>query len=76
MRARGLFCGLELKHDLKVNGNHLAKLLLNHGILSKATHDYCLRFTPALVVREEEIHEACDKVEKAMVELEEMNGKM
>ena len=63
VRGRGLFTGMELRHDLNVNGNHLAKILFKHGLLSKATHDYCLRFTPALVINEKEINEACDIIE-------------
>jgi ornithine--oxo-acid transaminase len=76
VRARGLFCGMELKDDLKVDGNNLASILLKYGIISKATHNYCLRFTPALVVTEDEIHAACDLVEKGMKDLEELNNRL
>ena len=56
VRARGLFCGLEFKHDLPVDGNDFAKILCKNGLLTKATHDSTVRFTPALVVKEDEIN--------------------
>uniref|UniRef100_A0A7S3CQ06 Ornithine aminotransferase n=1 Tax=Strombidium rassoulzadegani TaxID=1082188 RepID=A0A7S3CQ06_9SPIT len=76
VRSRGLFCGLEFKHDLNVDGNHFAKVLMKNGLITKATHKYCVRFAPALVINEEEVHAAADIIEKSMVELEEMNSKM
>ena len=58
VRGRGLFVGLEFHHDLNINGNHFAKILMNNGLLTKATHDHCIRFAPALVIKKEEVDEA------------------
>lgn len=74
VRTRGLFCGLEFDNNLKYNGNHFAKILMKNGMLSKATHDYCMRFTPALVVTEAELMEASEVIEKSLKEFEKMNG--
>jgi ornithine--oxo-acid transaminase len=76
VRARGLFCGFELKRGLKVDGNTLSKILMKHGLVSKATHNYCLRFTPALVIKEEEVLEAGDIIEKGVRELEQLNEQL
>jgi acetylornithine/succinyldiaminopimelate/putrescine aminotransferase len=42
-----------LKHDAKVNGNNLAYILMKHGLLTKATHDYSVRLAPSLVTTED-----------------------
>jgi ornithine--oxo-acid transaminase len=53
VRGKGLFCAIELKKDIPVDANVYAKILMNRGILSKATHDTTLRFSPPLVINEE-----------------------
>jgi len=58
VRGRGLFVGLEFHHNLNINGNHFAKILMKNGLLTKATHDHCIRFSPALVIKKDEIDEA------------------
>lgn len=52
VRARGLFQGMEFHHDIKHDGNKFAKILFKNGLITKATHDYVIRFAPALVVNE------------------------
>ena len=62
VRSRGLFCGMEFRGDLPVNGNHFAKILMKNGLVTKATHESTVRFAPALVVNEDEINQACEIV--------------
>ena len=50
IRARGLFQGLELNTGHGVDGNDFTKIMFRHGLLTKATHDMTVRFTPALVI--------------------------
>ena len=73
IRSRGLFCGMEFHHDLPVNGNDFAKILMKNGLVTKATHECTVRFAPALVINEQEINEACDIVSKSLVELEALS---
>lgn len=73
VRSKGLFCGMEFDHSLKHNGNTFAKILFKNGLVSKATHDYVIRFTPALVINEQEIHEASEVIEKSLREFEAIN---
>ena len=60
VRGRGLFVGVELKSDLNVDGNDLAKILCKKGLLTKATHDSTIRLAPPLVITAEEV---CQSVE-------------
>ena len=41
VRGRGLFVGIEVEQadDIKVDGNHFAKMFFKHGVLTKATYD-------------------------------------
>lgn len=41
VRGKGLFIGVEIKtgDNIKVDGNHFAKMFFKHGVLTKATHD-------------------------------------
>jgi ornithine--oxo-acid transaminase len=55
VRGRGLFVGVEFYDNLSLDGNYFAKILMKNGILTKATHDHCIRFSPALVINKEEI---------------------
>lgn len=55
VRGRGLFVGLELRNDLKVDGNDLSKILMKKGLVTKATHDSTIRLAPPLVITKEEI---------------------
>jgi ornithine--oxo-acid transaminase len=72
-RGRGLFRALEVTHDSRVDGNDLAKILMNLGLLTKATHKYSLRLAPALVIKPEEVKKACKIVKKGLKELEKLN---
>ena len=65
VRGRGLFIGIEL-HDIYVDANDLAKIILKHGVISKATHKHCLRLTPALVINKKEVDDVMEIVEKSL----------
>ena len=73
MRGRGLFQGIEIRHDAKVNGNDLAKILFGNGLLTKSTHDFVVRLTPALVINESEIDNAVEIIAKSMKTLEKLH---
>lgn len=76
VRGRGLFIGVEVKAEAKVDGNHFAKVLKNHGLLTKATHDSTVRLTPPLVITKSEVMESVEIVAKAVKDLEKMNEQM
>jgi len=76
IRHRGLFCGLELHDHLNVNGNHFSKILMKNGLITKATHVNTVRFAPALIINEEEIHQASDVIAKSIKQLEALDANL
>ncbi len=72
-RGRGLFWAIEVAHDAKVNGNDFAYLLMKHGLLTKATHDFALRLAPPLIIKEQEVVEAANIIKVGVKELEKIN---
>ena len=72
VRGRGLFVGVELKSELKVDGNDFAKILSKHGLLTKATHDSTIRLAPPLVITSDEILQAVDIIKTATAELQQL----
>jgi ornithine--oxo-acid transaminase len=63
---------LEFKTGHGIDGNMFAKLLFKNGMLTKATHEMTVRFTPALVVTEDEIDKALEIIRHSIKELEGM----
>ena len=70
VRARGLFQAVEFYPDLKLDGNDFAKILMKNGLVTKATHKNVIRYAPALVINEQEVHEASEIIEKSLREFE------
>lgn len=60
VRGRGLLIGMELKEPAR----RFAEELKDEGILCKETHDFVLRFAPPLVIKEDEIDWAFEKIKK------------
>jgi len=52
IRGKGLFIGVELKHELG-GARRFAETLRDKGILVKETHEHILRFAPPLVIDQE-----------------------
>lgn len=76
VRGRGLFVGVELKDNLAVDANHLAKILAKHSLLTKATHDMTIRLAPPLVINESEIKQAVEIVGAGLEDLQKLNEQM
>jgi len=72
-RGRGLFRAIEVNKDSHVNGNDFAYILMKLGFLTKATHDYSIRLSPALVINEKEVKEACGIIKDGLAVLEKLN---
>ena len=72
IRGRGLFVGVEIKSELKVDGNDFAKILSKHGLLTKATHDSTIRLAPPLVITSDEIHQSVEIIKAATTDLEKL----
>ncbi len=62
VRGRGLFVGIELT----VKARDYCEKLKEEGILSKETHENVIRFTPPLVITEEELKWALERIRKVL----------
>ena len=72
-RGLGLFHSIELKHDAKVDGDDLALELMKLGLLTKSTHTYAVRFSPALNITEPVLLKCTKIIKKAVKNLEKEN---
>lgn len=73
IRGRGLMNAIEVERDSSVTGDDLADILRAHGLLTKATKGYTLRFTPALNITKQEVDEVVAIVEESLYELDKLN---
>jgi ornithine--oxo-acid transaminase len=73
VRGRGLFIGLDINRDSKVDATDFAYCCIKNGLLTKSTHDYTVRLTPALVINKDEIHEAVKIIKQSVLDLEKIN---
>ena len=44
---------IEIRRDSKVDGNDFSNIMRGYGVISKATKDYAVRFTPPLIITKE-----------------------
>jgi len=61
VRGKGLFIGVEI-HPHKATAREVCLKLLEQGILSKETHETVVRFAPPLIITNEQIDEAMEKI--------------
>lgn len=66
---------IEIERESNVNGHDFCDIMRTNGLLTKATKDYACRFTPSLVLTEDEVDEVKVIVEKSIYQLEELNHK-
>ena len=71
VRGRGLLNAIVIKPfgDGKT-AYDVCLQLKDNGLLAKQTHGDIIRFAPPLVINEDQIHEACDIIEKVVIGLE------
>jgi ornithine--oxo-acid transaminase len=62
VRGKGLFIGIELH----TKARPFCEALKAEGVLCKETHDNVLRFAPPLVITQEELEWAFDKIKKVL----------
>jgi ornithine--oxo-acid transaminase len=61
VRGRGLMIGVELKPEAG-GARRFAEALKDHGILVKETHENVLRFAPPLIIEQEVVDWALDRI--------------
>ena len=65
VRGRGLWIGIELVESAGGARPYCEKLA-GQGLLCKETHDHVIRFAPPLVIRQEELDWALDRLEEVL----------
>lgn len=62
VRGRGLFIGVELHEEAR----GYCEKLKDEGLLCKETHDTVIRFAPPLVIKQEELDWAIERIKKVL----------
>lgn len=69
VRGKGLLNAVVIKPVNGITAWDVCIALKNNGLLAKPTHEHIIRFTPPLIINEEQLHEALDIIEKTFAEL-------
>ncbi len=69
VRGKGLLNAVVIKSINNISAWDVCITLKNNGLLAKPTHEHIIRFTPPLVIKEEQLNEALDIIEKTFAEL-------
>ena len=69
VRGRGLFIGVEIDRA-RVTAREVCERLMNHGLLSKETHETVVRLAPPLIIEREQIDQAVATMGTVLAEIE------
>ncbi len=69
VRGKGLLNAVAIKSVNGISAWDVCVALKNNGLLAKPTHEHIIRFTPPLIISEEQINEALDIIEKTFAKL-------
>lgn len=70
VRGKGLLNAITINENNRdISGESICMRLMEAGLLAKQTHGNMIRFAPPLTIQEEEVHEACDIIEKTFKNL-------
>jgi ornithine--oxo-acid transaminase len=68
VRGKGLLNAIQIKPVEGKKAWDLCLLMMENGILAKPTHEHTIRFTPPLIITEEQMREAIGLIQKSMEE--------
>ncbi len=66
VRGKGLLNAIQIKPSKGRTAWDLCLVMKENGLLAKPTHEHTIRFTPPLVINEEQMREAVDIVKKSI----------
>ena len=69
VRGKGLLNAVVIKPVNGITAWDVCIALKNNGLLAKPTHEHIIRFTPPLIINEEQLLEALNIIEKTFAEL-------
>lgn len=70
VRGLGLLLGIEVD-TRKISARAVCERLMQHGILTKDTHESVVRFAPPLIITPEQIEWAAERIRRVFEELED-----
>jgi len=68
VRGKGLLVGLELNPEAG-GARRYCEALMHEGLLCKETHEHVIRFAPALIIDEQTLADAIDRVEHVLTRM-------
>ncbi len=68
VRGIGLWAGVDINPAV-MSGHEMSKLLVKKGVLTKETREQTLRFSPPLVITQDELDWGLDRFEEAVAEI-------
>jgi ornithine--oxo-acid transaminase len=69
VRGKGLLNAVVIQSVNGISAWDVCVALKNNGLLAKPTHEHIIRFTPPLIINEEQINTALDVIEKTFAGL-------
>lgn len=69
VRGKGLLNAVVIKSTNGITAWDVCIALMKNGLLAKPTHEHIIRFTPPLIINEEQMEEALAVIEKTFAEL-------
>ena len=69
VRGKGLLNAVVTEPTNGKNAWDICLALMRKGLLAKPTHDHIIRFTPPLVITEEQMHEAIVLIRQTLEEV-------
>ena len=70
VRGKGLLNAVQIKYSKGRTAWDLCLIMKENGLLAKPTHEHTIRFTPPLVINEEQMREAIDIIKRSIAALE------
>ena len=70
VRGKGLLNAIQIKPSKGKTAWDLCLVMKENGLLAKPTHEHVIRFTPPLMINEEQIREAIDIIKRSVAVFE------
>jgi len=69
VRGKGLLNAVAIRPDSPKSAWEVCLKMKENGIIAKPTHEHIIRFTPPLVINEEQILDGIDRIRKSFAEI-------
>jgi ornithine--oxo-acid transaminase len=69
VRGKGLLNAVAIKPGYPKSAWEICLKMKENGIIAKPTHDHIIRFTPPLVITEDQLHDAIGRIRKSFREM-------